>query len=344
MRYSVVWESVAGADIAVLRDAEADAEVRVAPALGNTCIGFRVGDWRVLDEPPNERELLTRASSYGIPILFPWPNRLREGRFRWEGREYRVPPSPGMAHANHGLVRNRPWRVKRFEADDEGALVESEILSTDFPELAEQYPSAFRLAVVYRLWETCPLQIDVEATNVGKGTLPFGFGLHPYFRVPLGPQGRRETCALTIRAANMYWELEDHLPTGRLLDATDRLDFEGWRALGDETYDDVLTDFDSGERVARLAECISRRHVSVGNDDESVREVVVFAPDDRPIVALEPYTCTTDALNLEAQGINAGLNVLRPGESWFSWFRIGAFNHCPFDCPGLDPAGPIRRF
>jgi len=33
-------------------------------------------------------------------------------------------------------------------------------------------------------------------------------------------------------------------------------------------------------------------------------------------ICLEPYTCTTDAINLQQQGLDAGLRVLEPGESW----------------------------
>jgi aldose 1-epimerase len=46
------------------------------------------------------------------------------------------------------------------------------------------------------------------------------------------------------------------------------------------------------------------------------RELVAFTPPHRHAVCLEPYTCATDAINLQAQGIDAGLRVLQPGERW----------------------------
>jgi aldose 1-epimerase len=46
------------------------------------------------------------------------------------------------------------------------------------------------------------------------------------------------------------------------------------------------------------------------------REVVAFTPQNRQAVALEPYTCTTDAINLQPRGVDAGLLVLPPGGSW----------------------------
>lgn len=311
-RYSATWETVAGVQLAVLRDAATNAEVRVAPSLGNTCIAYRLGDWHILDEPPNEHDLLTRASSYGIPILFPWPNRLRNARFTFEGREYRVLPSPGTPHANHGLVRNRPWQISRCEVTGDAPLVESVIRSTDFPELADQYPSAFELTVAYRLQATA-LRIDALATNTGPGRLPFGFGLHPYFPVPLAPGSRRASCQVRVRASEA-WELVDHLPTGQRRAVDGRDDLRRFRPLGAETYDDVLTALEQ-PFAAELRDPVWEGGIVV-EADTSFRECVVFAPEHRPVVALEPYTCTADALNLAARGIDAGPRVLQPGESW----------------------------
>jgi aldose 1-epimerase len=304
---------MAGTEAAVLRDAQTDAEVRVTPELGNTCVSFRLGDWKVLDEPPSDEELLERASSYGIPVLFPWPNRVRNGRFTFGRRDYQVPLSPGMQHANHGLVRNRPWSATVCEATTHAAVVESEIRSADFPELADQYPSAFQLTVRYRLVARS-LRIDARVTNVGDEPLPFGFGLHPYLRVPLGVGSRRAACELRVAAAEI-WELDNHLPTGQRLAVSGRFDLRQFRALDDETYDDVFTALDAPFSAA-LRDPLSRREILVEGQGGRFRELVVFAPASRPVVCLEPYTCVTDALNLAARGIETGLRVLQPRERW----------------------------
>ena len=52
---------------------------------------------------------------------------------------------------------------------------------------------------------------------------------------------------------------------------------------------------------------------------------VVFAPTNRPVICLEPYTCATDAHNLHARGLDAGMIVLPPGETWEGRIRIGLF-------------------
>jgi aldose 1-epimerase len=49
---------------------------------------------------------------------------------------------------------------------------------------------------------------------------------------------------------------------------------------------------------------------------------VAFTPPHRLAVCLEPYTCTTDAINLEQQGVNAGWRVLKPGTSALAEIRL----------------------
>jgi aldose 1-epimerase len=308
MRYSASRESIAGVEIAVLRDAETQTEVRVAPALGNACVGWRIGDWRVLDEAPDEEQLRTRPSSYGMPILFPWPNRVRDARFAYDGREYRLAPSPGSPHANHGLVRDRPWQVKLSRASEESAVVWSEIRSQDFPELAEAYPSAFALQVSYWLRQG-RLEIEIRAENVGNLALPFGFGLHPYFALPLGRAGRRESCEVRVPAAEA-WELKEHLPTGKRRPVAGRDDLRRYRPLGREAYDDLLY-LGEPRFLAGLRDPNVGRQIEVEAPGE-FGQCVVFAPLNREIVALEPYTCITDALN--QQDPSTGLMVMAPGD------------------------------
>jgi aldose 1-epimerase len=50
--------------------------------------------------------------------------------------------------------------------------------------------------------------------------------------------------------------------------------------------------------------------------DPSFRELVVHAPCERAVICIEPYTCVTDAFNLESRGVDAGMNVLPPGQEW----------------------------
>ena len=50
--------------------------------------------------------------------------------------------------------------------------------------------------------------------------------------------------------------------------------------------------------------------------DGSFRDLVLFTPVHRHAIAIEPYTCSADAANLSAQGIDCGWRVLEVGGAW----------------------------
>src|SRR5438034_969248 len=53
-----------------------------------------------------------RPTRSGIPILFPFPNRIRDGRYSWDGKSYQLPLNdPTRLNAIHGFACRHPWRV-----------------------------------------------------------------------------------------------------------------------------------------------------------------------------------------------------------------------------------------
>jgi aldose 1-epimerase len=114
------------------------------------------------------------------------------------------------------------------------------------------------------------------------------------------------------------WALEDCLPTGEVRPVAFPTDFRRGRSMAGLQADDVYTgiEFDeSGHATCRLID----EHI--GTEfcmilDRNYRELVVFTPPGKPgIIAVEPYTQTTDAINLHARGIDGGLRILEPGAS-----------------------------
>jgi aldose 1-epimerase len=71
----------------------------------------------ILDALPGFEHGQLKASGSGIPILFPFPNRIRQGKFQWKGQQYELPVTDKWGNAIHGLCLDRPWRVVR-QSDD----------------------------------------------------------------------------------------------------------------------------------------------------------------------------------------------------------------------------------
>src|SRR5438270_13430157 len=74
-RYTVAAETRGEVEIFILREAEI-ASAAIAPAWGHNCFMLQVHE-PVLESVAFE-EFRARPTSYGIPILFPFPNRPRD--------------------------------------------------------------------------------------------------------------------------------------------------------------------------------------------------------------------------------------------------------------------------
>ena len=105
--YSVAVQTVDGFQVYYIQqDGKAVAEI--VPALGNNCYAFKVADrdnWlNLIDAPPDLATLEERPTAYGNPILFPFPNRIRNGTWQCEGETYQFDKSPEIPNHNPRFV------------------------------------------------------------------------------------------------------------------------------------------------------------------------------------------------------------------------------------------------
>jgi aldose 1-epimerase len=315
-----------GERVVVLADDELETQVILVPTFGFPCIAFRVntnrGEWSVLAEPPDAETFQTRLGRFGLPLMFPWPNRIRDGHFTFQGKTYNLPLAPNGQHAIHGLTRQRAWTLEEHGTDDRGAFCRASVQVGGTPDDVWPFPS--RLTATYRLHGTV-LTLHVEAENIGTGAMPMGFGIHPWFPLPLAPEGSRQNTEVSL-PADRFWRLDETTcTTGETTPVSERFDLRQPTVIGDLFIDDVFTGLtlDDGWCTAEVRDVAGGRSIAV-RSDAAFREHVVFAPLIADVVCLEPYTCATDAFNLNERGIDAGTIVLEPGQRWRGTIAIEA--------------------
>lgn len=298
----------------------------IVPALGNNCYAFRVSDgnnWlKLIDEPPDLETLEQRPTAFGNPILFPFPNRIRNGKWEFEGKTYKFDKEPESPTTIHGLLLNRPYEVDKHEANKNGAILVCSLNSQDFPDVSRQYPFPFKIEITYTLKDAV-LTMEVSIKNTGDGNMPMGFGIHPYFSTNLTGTADASKAVITV-PANKYWELDDVLvPTGIQKDVAGTLDLRNGQPFAKLKLDHVFTDVLLVDNVSRcVIENQDTGYGMVMESDAQFRELVVYTPPGRDAICFEPYTCPTDAINLEAKGIPAGVIVLSPDETFSATVRI----------------------
>jgi aldose 1-epimerase len=227
-------------------DDEGGVRAEVWPALGFNCYRWQVQrDGQSLELLYQAPDLFQngRPTRSGIPVLFPFPNRNRDGRFTWHRREYQLPcDDPSGKNAIHGFACRHPWRVAEVGADETCSWITGVFrCSRDAPDSRDLWPADHEIRLTYRLGRR-QLRLEAEVYNPeDRSQLPFGLGYHPYFRMPFTPTGAADDCLLTVPARS-YWKLEESLPTGERLPVDASCDLNKPRRFGDLSVDTVLTD------------------------------------------------------------------------------------------------------
>jgi aldose 1-epimerase len=254
-----------------------------------------------------------RPSSSGIPLLFPFPGRIPGTSFTFNGKTYELEPSDKFGNAIHGFCHSRPWRL--IAQQDDCVTGEFHASQVD-PTLAKRWPSDFRVTATYALGAGV-LVGTYKFENVGDEPLPCGFGAHPYFRVPLVKGSSAADCIVQLPVTKQ-WELVDMLPTGRLLDWPEAEAYAAGVPFGPLRLDDAFAGLQSSGPMgsASIADPAGPK-LSIAWD-KSFRELIVFTPPHGEALCIEPYTCVPGAIGLQEKGIDAGLRVLAPGESFSS--------------------------
>ncbi len=241
-------------------------------------------------------------------VLLPWPNRIADGRYDFDGRHHQTAlTEPARHNAIHGLVRWRNWTV-REQAPDRTTL-----WLRLHPE--EGYPFALDLEIEYRLGDD-GLTVRTTGTNAGVSRLPYGAGQHPYLTVGAGVI---DGALLRIPALLRLEADERLIPTGRLIPVKGTAyDFLEVRPIGalqmDTAFASLLRDADGRIRVLLQAPN-GARQITLWMEPPYAY-LMVFTGDaldagrQRRSIAIEPMTCAPNAFQSQD-----GLRTLEPGET-----------------------------
>ena len=245
-------------------------------------------------------------------VLIPWPNRLQDGSYEFDGRLHRLPlTEPDAQNAIHGLVRWVSWTVGERRAN---RVVMEHLLHPQ-----PGYPFSLALSVEYTLSES-GLLVRTTATNVGGDTCPYGAGAHPYLTI-----GTESVDSVILRAPGRTVLTSDErgLPVGVVsVDGTE-YDFVRPRPIGSTKLDNAFTDLERGEDGRARVELRDPEHEAGVTlwVDERYPYLMLFTgdtlPDARRSLAVEPMTCPPNAFRT-----GESLVRLEPGRSFTSTWGI----------------------
>lgn len=268
-----------------LRNGEAHAELGTVAAV---LCAVRIGDVDLTEPLPFDAAPPPFCS--GI-ALAPWPNRVRAGRWEYEGVPQQLDiTEPKRGGALHGLLEFTEYEVR--ERSDSAATLGAVI--------HPQHGWPFLLDTWVR-FELQPDGITVThgVRNLSGVRAPYATGTHPYPRI-----GAHDVADLVLTVpADEYLEVDERLDPIRWRPVTGGTDLRGGVRVGDLELDTAFRSITPADGVTATLTAPDGSRLEVRQDDDW-RYLQVFTtpifPKDGGVgtaVAIEPMTAPPDALN-----------------------------------------------
>lgn len=319
-------------DVVTLSDGQAALHVSVLTTASNayqmTVKGHDVirKTWNTLDD------IRPRMGLNGVPLLWPYANRLDEQAFYFNGKKYSFDAGMGNTGTNpiaiHGFLQNaNAWKLVEAKADTTSAWVTMKLEFYRIPAYMKQFPFAHTLTMTYRVQDGA-LETRTRIDSLSDEPMPVAIGFHPYFQLTDSP---REDWRLSV-AAKTHWLLDPNkIPTGQTQPITALLPNPKNVPVKDVTLDDIFTDLErdaQGRATMTLIGKAQQLDVVVG---PNFKTILVLSRDNnanrlpataRGTVAFEPMAGVSNALNLAHKGLYKELQSIPPGGAWEESFWI----------------------
>ncbi|MDH6243201.1 aldose 1-epimerase [Mycobacterium sp. OTB74] len=291
-------------DAVVLTDPSSTLTTTFIPAAGMIGTSLADGDAEFLGQRRGLDAYLTNAKTLGIPLLYPWANRLSANSYDVNGTVVAVHPGTGGVHVDehgspiHGTLAADPgWLV----TDQTTNTLTAELDFAGRPDLMATFPFPHKLIQSVTLADRT-LSIETTIEPATSTPVPLCFGYHPYLTIPGVP---RQDWIIDTPAMR-HLPVDDHgLPTGA------HAPWPGGRSqLGTSSYDDG---FDQVPDGAVFAVTGGDRRLEV-RFEAGYPAAQIYAPPAETVVCFEPMAAPTDALRRGGYRVASG----QPAVSRFS--------------------------
>ena len=275
------------------------------PAQGMLGASLRYRGIEVLRHVEDLESAAMKGSTAGIPLLYPWANRLDGFHYSAAGKAVELDRTSRLLHFDQNAlpIHGVPWARLAWKVSRHTDAVLVAHLDWDTSELLAIFPFTHRVMMQVTLDDT-GLTIETTVIAGSETSVPISFGFHPYIGLPLP----REQWQLTMPSMRRLVLDPHQIPTGK------EETFGGFNAeLGEHDFDDGFALATDQAMFAIVgAGCRINVELLAG-----YLFVQVYAPKDQSCIAVEPMTAPTNAL---VSG--EGLQVIPPSGRYRAAFRI----------------------
>jgi len=275
----------------------------VVPAIGGNLLGLSIAGENIIDGYQTPEDLTAFKSSKSA-VLFPYPNRLRDGQYQFEGQTFQFELSEPKNHnAIHGIGRQAKMEVKEATTGADFASLTCRYESDGKSEIAA-YPFAFAFEIQFKISEPNTFEVSLGFENKSETKLPVGLGWHPYFSFGTAI----DEAQLTLPPCQFIEVDERLLPTGKKYDYDY---FSTAKTIGKTALDNGFLLLNNENKRAEVSLNVKDKTLRYWQEigEGKFNFLQVYIPPHRTAIAIEPMTCNIDAFNNQE-----GLVVLNPSE------------------------------
>lgn len=241
---------------------------------------------------------LSYADTYASSILFPFANRIKDGKYTFKGKDFQFEPNQEEEHnALHGLVFNKTFKVNDTMVNEDFASVTLEYKETN---KSIGFPYTYTIELEY-IFSNENLELKLTVRNTDSETFPFTLGWHPYFTSD------------NLFESILQFDSTEKIILGdrNITKGTAKIDTTEAFKIAGQQFDDcwIL----NSDQVIFKTPKYDLQFNATGNNNF----LQVYTPPKENTIAIEPTTGVSDSFN---NGI--GLETLEPGDSHSITWRL----------------------
>ena len=280
----------------------------LVPEYGACFLDLSFQGTQVLDAYTTPEELDFNRWSKNV-LLYPFPNRLKEGSYTWNGKTYQFPINDGQTgNALHGFGTNKPMTIAKVTLEEQQA---SMLLTYDYAADNPAFPFPFSFEFDLLCSNANTFEANMSFRNTGTEAMPIGWGWHPYFAL----EEQVDRVHLSTPTLHMIGIDQYMIPTGKRYEYPE---FRDGKPIGATILDNCFAvEIDQNKISLSLQGNKGRLDYWQQTGDAKYNFIQLFTPPHRQSVAIEPMTCNVDALNNQQ-----GLIVLEPGQEASAKFGL----------------------
>ncbi len=264
----------------------------IALNLGGSLQELSINDKSIIKTLDN----MDYETSYASSVLFPFSNRIKEGKYTFGENEYLLETNEKEEkNALHGLVYNKTFKVITKEITEAHASATLEYKETHKP---KGFPFNYSISLKYTLTDT-DLKLKVSVKNTDTKPFPFNIGWHPYFS-----SSDLYNSFIGIKSNKKFVVDKAMIP----IKTTD-ISLDESLQIKDNSFDDCFilnknnVNFKTPDYEIELSTSYKENYLQI------------YTPKDRNHIAIEPTTAPANSFNN-----NYGLQILKPKETHkISW-------------------------